>query len=111
MFKGTARHPAGELDRAVTEIGGTGNAFTTSDVTAYYQVVPPDALASMMDFEADRMRGLILTEEVIGSERDVVLEERRMRTDSNPQALLQEEVNATLFQNHPYRIPHHWLDA
>lgn len=105
MFKGTARHPAGELDRAVTEIGGSGNAFTTSDVTAYYQVVPPDALASMMDFEADRMRGLILTEDVIGSERDVVLEERRMRTDSNPQALLQEEVNATLFQNHPYRIP------
>lgn len=105
MFKGTARHPAGELDRFVTEIGGSGNAFTTTDVTAYYQVVPPDALASVMDFEADRMRGLILTEDVIGSERDVVLEERRMRTDSNPQAVLQEEVNATLFQNHPYRVP------
>lgn len=105
MFKGTARHPAGELDRFVTEIGGNGNAFTTSDVTAYYQVVPPDALANVMDFEADRMRGLILTEDVIGAERDVVLEERRMRTDGNPQALLQEEVNATLFQNHPYRIP------
>ena len=105
MFKGTARHPAGELDRFVTEIGGSGNAFTTTDVTAYYQVIPPDALADVMDFEADRMRGLILTEDVIGSERDVVLEERRMRTDGNPQALLQEEVNATLFQNHPYRIP------
>lgn len=105
MFKGTARYPAGELDRVVTEMGGNGNAFTTSDVTAYFQVVPPDALATMMDFEADRMRGLILAEDVIGAERDVVLEERRMRTDGSPQALLQEEVNATLFQNHPYRIP------
>jgi zinc protease len=105
MFKGTAKHPAGELDRVIAEIGGSGNAFTSSDVTAYFQVVPPDALATMMDFESDRMRGLILTEDVIGAERDVVLEERRMRTDGSPQALLQEEVNATLFQNHPYRIP------
>lgn len=105
MFKGTAKHPGGELDRVVTEMGGSGNAVTTSDFTAYFQTVPADALATMMDFEADRMRGLILTDDVIGSERDVVLEERRMRVDSSPQALLQEEATATLFQNHPYRIP------
>ena len=105
MFKGTERHPAGELDRVVTEMGGNTNAFTTSDVTAYFQTVPPDALATMMDFESDRMRGLQLTEEVIGSERDVVLEERRMRVDGSPQSVLQEELNATLYQNHPYRIP------
>ena len=105
MFKGTQKHPAGELDRVVTEIGGSGNAVTTSDFTAYFQTVPPDALATMMDFEADRMNGLILTDDVIGAERDVVLEERRMRVDSSPQGLLQEEATATLFQNHPYRIP------
>lgn len=105
MFKGTVKHPAGELDRLVTEIGGNGNAVTTSDFTTYFQTVPADALATMMDIEADRMRGLVLTDDVIGSERDVVLEERRMRVDGSPQALLQEETTATLFQNHPYRIP------
>ncbi|UJW86775.1 M16 family metallopeptidase [Devosia sp. SL43] len=105
MFKGTAKHPGGELDRVVYELGGTGNAFTSYDYTAYYQIVPPEALATMMDFEADRMRGLILSEDVIGAERDVVLEERRMRIEGSPQALLGEETSATLFQNHPYRIP------
>ncbi|MGV8831993.1 MAG: M16 family metallopeptidase [Devosia sp.] len=105
MFKGTARHPAGELDSAVAELGGNLNAFTTADVTAYFETVPPDALAAMMDFEADRMRGLGLTDDVIGAERDVVLEERRQRVDSSPQALLSEEFTATLYQNHPYGIP------
>jgi zinc protease len=59
----------------------------------------------MMSFEADRMRNLILTDQVIGPERDVILEERRARVDGNPEALLSEEVQATLYQNHPYRIP------
>ena len=67
--------------------------------------MPPDALAHMMYFEADRMRGLILSEDVIGAERDVVLEERRLRIEGSPQALLGEETSATLYQNHPYRIP------
>lgn len=105
MFKGTERHPAGELDAAVTELGGNLNAFTTADVTAYFETVPPEALADMMDFEADRMRGLVLSEEVIGSERDVVLEERRQRVESSAQSLLSEEFTATLYQNHPYGIP------
>jgi zinc protease len=105
MFKGTAKHPAGELDRVVNELGGSHNAFTTTDVTAYMQTIPPEALATMMDFEADRMRGLVLTPEIIGEERNVVIEERRQRTDSNPQGVLGEEVTATLYQNHPYRIP------
>ena len=105
MFKGTARHPAGEMDRVIAEIGGYSNAFTTKDVTVYHQTVPPDFLDEMMDFEADRMRGLILTEDVIGAERDVVLEERRQRVEVSPQALLAEETAATLYQNHPYRIP------
>ena len=105
MFKGTARHPAGAMDRVIAEIGGYTNAFTTKDVTVYHQTVPPDFLDEMMDFEADRMRGLVLTEEVIGAERDVVLEERRQRVDGSPQALLAEETAATAYQNHPYRIP------
>jgi zinc protease len=105
MFKGTAKHPAGELDRVVAELGGNHNAFTTTDVTAYMQTIPPDALATMMDIEADRMTGLVLTPEIIGAERDVVIEERRQRTDSNPQGILAEEVNAALYQNHPYAIP------
>jgi zinc protease len=105
MFKGTERHPAGALDTAVSALGGNLNAFTTADVTAYFETVPADALAQMMDFEADRMRGLVLTEDVIGAERDVVLEERRQRVESSPQALLNEEFAATLYQNHPYGIP------
>jgi zinc protease len=105
MFKGTTKHPAGEFDAKVAEIGGNGNAFTSYDYTAFYQTVTPEALETMMDFEADRMRNLILTDQVIGTERDVVLEERRSRIENNPEALLSEEVDATLYQNQPYRIP------
>ncbi|WP_181592221.1 M16 family metallopeptidase [Mesorhizobium atlanticum] len=105
MFKATANHAAGEFDRAVSEIGGSNNAFTSYDYTAFHETVPPSALEQMMGFEADRMRNLILTDDVIKTERDVILEERRSRIDSNPQAVLDEEVDATLWQNQPYRIP------
>ncbi len=105
MFKGTEKHEAGEFGAKIAEIGGSENAFTSDDYTAYYQTVPPEALGAMMEYEADRMRGLILTDQVIGPERDVVLEERRSRIETNPEALLAEEIDATLYQNHPYRIP------
>lgn len=105
MFKGTANHPAGEFSARVAEIGGEENAFTSSDYTAYYQRVAPEALADMMAFEADRMRNLVLTDEVIKPERDVVLEERRSRIDNNPGSILAEELDATLYQNSPYGIP------
>lgn len=105
MFKGTTNHKAGEFGQKVAEIGGSENAFTTYDYTAYHQTVTPAALETMMSFEADRMRNLVLTDAVIGPERDVILEERRSRIDSNPGALLSEEVDATLFQNEPYRFP------
>ena len=105
MFKGTSTHEAGEFGRKVAEIGGSENAFTSYDYTAYFQQVSPDALETMMSFEADRMRNLILTDQVIGPERDVILEERRSRVEGNPESLLSEEVQATLYQNHPYRIP------
>ncbi|MFD2345847.1 M16 family metallopeptidase [Sinorhizobium terangae] len=105
MFKGTKEHPAGEFGAKVAEIGGEENAFTSSDYTAYYQTVPPEALGTMMEFEADRMRHLELTDAVIASERDVILEERRWRIENDPERLLEEEMQATLYQNHPYRIP------
>jgi zinc protease len=105
MFKGTKAHKAGEFGAEIAKIGGSENAFTSDDYTAYYQTVTPEALETMMEYEADRMRGLILTDAVIGPERDVVLEERRSRIENNPEALLSEEIDATLYQNHPYRIP------
>lgn len=105
MFKGTEKYPAGTLDRMVSELGGDTNAFTTADVTVYFQTVPPDALDDMMAIEADRMRNLVLPEDVIAAERAVVMDERRQRVDARPQSILSEELTATLFQNHPYRIP------
>jgi zinc protease len=105
MFKGTSKHKAGEFGAKIAEIGGSENAFTSYDYTAYFQQVSPEALETMMSFEADRMRNLILTDQVISPERDVILEERRSRVEGDPDGLLSEEIQATLFQNHPYRIP------
>jgi zinc protease len=105
MFKGTKAHPAGEFSNTVSELGGQENAFTSYDYTAYYQRVPKEALKTLMEFEADRMTGLVLTDEVVLPERDVILEERRSRTDSDPAAQLSEVVSATLWMNHPYGLP------
>ncbi len=105
MFKSTKNHPQGEFSAAVAEIGGQENAFTSFDYTAYYQQVAPSALKSMMEFEADRMRNLVLTDEVVATERDVIIEERVSRVENDPGGLLGEEINATLYQNHPYRTP------
>ncbi|WP_394890222.1 M16 family metallopeptidase [Mesorhizobium sp. AaZ16] len=106
MFKAaTINHAAGELGRAVSAIGGSINAFTSNDYTAYFERVAPSALEQMMRFEADRMVNLVLKEDDIKTERDVILEERRSRIDNDPQAVLHEEVAATLWQNQPYRIP------
>jgi zinc protease len=105
MFKGTEKHAKGEFSNMVSELGGQENAFTSYDYTAYYQRVPREHLGTMMAYEADRMSNLVLKDEDVIPERDVVLEERRMRTDSNPQAQLQESVDATLYVHHPYGNP------
>ena len=105
MFKGTKKHPKGQFSEVVAELGGQENAFTSNDYTAYFQRVAKEHLGVMMDFEADRMRGLVLSEEVVNPERDVVLEERRMRTDSDPSAQLGEAVQSALFPHHPYGTP------
>jgi zinc protease len=105
MFKGTAKHPAGEFSQTVLKIGGNENAFTSTDYTGYYQRVPRDQLNKMMEFEADRMTGLILKDENVLPERDVVLEEYNMRVANSPDARLTEQVMAALYLNHPYGRP------
>jgi zinc protease len=105
MFKGTQQHPPGEFSNVVAELGGQENAFTANDYTAYYQRLPKEHLATAMAFEADRMTGLSLAADIVDPERDVVLEERRMRVDSDPAAELGEALHAALFVHHPYGIP------
>ncbi len=105
MFKATKNHPANAFSRAVADIGGEDNAFTSYDYTAYYQKVPPDALGAMMAFEADRMVHLVLNEQAVATERDVILEERRSRIDNDPGSVMAEEMQTVIYQNHPYRMP------
>lgn len=105
MFKGTAKNPAGRFSQAVAAIGGQENAFTSGDYTAFYQRVPSEQLKTVMDFEADRMTGLQLTDEVVLPEREVILEEWNQRVGNNPRARLGEQIDAALFLNSPYGKP------
>src|SRR5436305_9336063 len=105
MFKGTAAHPPGEFSQTVLRIGGNENAFTSTDYTGYFQRVPREQLAKMLEFEADRMTGLVLKDENVLPERDVVLEEFNMRIANNPEARLSEQLVASLYLNHPYGRP------
>lgn len=105
MFKGSPNVATGEFSKTVKSMGGHDNAFTSYDFTAYYQSVPVSALSAVMRMEADRMQGLLLPEEEILSERDVVLEERRQRTENDPRAYFGEQLSAMLFVNHPYGNP------
>lgn len=105
MFKGTAKYPAGAFSKQLAALGGQENAFTSYDYTAYFQRVAREHLAAVMEYEADRMTGLAFDEAVVAPERDVVLEERRMRVDADPGAQLSEEMTAALFMHHPYGLP------
>ncbi len=105
MFKGTNVMAPGEYSKILARNGGRENAFTSNDTTAYYQVVAVDRLELVMKLEADRMVNLVLTDADVLPERNVVVEERRARTDNNPAALLDEQMSAALYLNHPYRIP------
>src|SRR5438445_5211614 len=105
MFKGTAKNPAGRFSQVIATIGGQENAFTAADYTGYFQRVPRDQLQTMMEFEADRMTGLVLTDEVVRPELNVVLEEHNMRVGNNPAARLGEQMDAALYLNHPYGRP------
>jgi zinc protease len=105
MFKATESMASGEFSKTIARLGGQDNAFTSQDVTAYFQRIARDRLPTVMKMEAERMTKLRLEEKEVLTERDVIEEERRSRTDNNPTAILAEEMNATLYQSHPYRIP------
>ena len=105
MFKGTKTLKPGEFSKTVKENGGVDNAFTSYDYTGYFQRVAADRLPLMMQLEADRMRNLVLSEEDVITERNVVIEERRTRVDSDPNSQFQEQRRAMMFMNHPYRNP------
>ena len=105
MFKGTEKIGPEEFSRIIQENGGNNNAFTSYDYTAYFENLSSDRIQVAIDLEADRMQNLMLREEDFRTERMVVMEERRMRTEDNPQAVLFEQIMATTFQIQPYRWP------
>ncbi|WP_173069397.1 M16 family metallopeptidase [Sulfurimicrobium lacus] len=105
MFKGTRKVPAGQFSKIIAEAGGRENAFTSHDYTAYFQQLQVDKLPLAFKLEADRMANLALTEREFSKEIKVVMEERRMRTDDNPQSLVGEQLNALAFEAHPYHHP------
>ena len=105
MFKGTEKVGPNEFSAILEAQGGDDNAFTSWDYTAYYQHIAADRLDMVMELEADRMRNLRLTEDDVMTEREVILEERAQRTDSDPGSLLSEQMRAAQFMNHPYGIP------
>lgn len=105
MFKGTDDIAPGDFSKIVARHGGSDNAMTSADFTAYFQNIAKDRLEMVMTMEADRMTNLRLLERDVLAERDVVLEERRSRVDNQPSSLLGEQVNAAQYLNHPYRLP------
>jgi len=105
LFKGTKRNPQGLFSQTVSNIGGQENAFTSSDYTGYFQRTAREHLKMLMEFESDRMTGLVLTDDVVKPELQVVLEEQNMRVANNPAARLAEQVDAALYLNHPYGRP------
>ena len=105
MFKSTDKIPMGEFSKIIAKLGGQDNAFTGHDVTSYFQRIAKDKLSTVMEMEADRMVNLRLTEKEVSTERDVIFEERRSRIENNPNAILDEQMDAALFTNHPYGIP------
>ncbi len=105
MFKGTTAVPKGGFSSTVARIGGQQNAFTSYDYTGYFETVARDQLELVIRLEADRMVNLKLTDAEVNPERQVILEERAMRTDSRPGALLEEQMSAAQFLNHPYHRP------
>ena len=105
MFKGTPTYGPRQFAQLVEQNGGQDNAFTSQDVTSYYVNIAADKLDLVIDLEADRMQNLLLDAREINSEREVVIEERRTRTEDDPGGFLGEEVSALAYKNHPYGHP------
>ncbi len=105
MFQGTTTTPSGEFAHIVASHGGHANAFTSHDYTAYYVSIAKEHLPLIMQMEADRMLHLAPSQENFLKEREVIIEERRMSIENKPEALLNEEMQAALYRNHPYHTP------
>ena len=105
MFKGTQKHPPGEFSRIIAANGGRENAFTGQDYTAYFQMLEKTRLPVSFELEADRMRNLKLIEAEFAKEHQVVLEERRLRTDDQPRSKMQEHFESVAYSNSPYKNP------
>ncbi|MDA3857937.1 MAG: pitrilysin family protein, partial [Roseovarius sp.] len=105
LFKGTETVEPGEFSATVSRNGGSDNAFTSYDYTAYFQRIAADRLELMMRMESDRMVNLLLGEGDIATERDVIIEERNQRVENNPAALFREQKNTVQYLNHHYGVP------
>lgn len=111
MFKGTEKVPDGQFSKLVAAAGGRENAFTNRDTTVYFQQLQKDKLPIALELEADRMANLQLKDEAFSKEIQVVMEERRMRTEDNPQSVVYEQLMSVAWQAHPYRRPIiGWMD-
>jgi zinc protease len=105
MFNGSRKYGPKEFDRRLEAAGGTSNAYTSNDVTAYYEDFAAEALPVVLDLEADRMASLVIDDSSLAREREVVKEERRYRTDNDIDGLMEEAMGALVFLAHPYRWP------
>ena len=105
MFKGTKTLAPGEFSTTVKKLGGNDNAFTSQDYTAYFQSIAKEHLETVMAMEADRMQNLNPPEDHFTSEKKVVIEERRQRTENDPRGLFGEQLRNALYVNHPYGLP------
>lgn len=105
MFNGAQKYGPGQFDRLLESNGGTSNAYTSNDVTVYYEDFMSEALPLVVDLESDRMKSLQVTPKMLESERRVVMEERRLRVDNEIGGLLDEELSSLLWKAHPYRWP------
>ena len=111
MFKGTSKYPLGEFSQILAGVGARDNAFTSRDFTAYYQLLDVSKIETSFELESDRMAQINLDEEEFIKELEVVKEERRLRTEDNPNSLTYEQFNATAFLSSPYNHPViGWMD-
>ncbi|MGV3619692.1 MAG: M16 family metallopeptidase [Archangium sp.] len=105
MFNGAKKYGPGQFDKVLESNGGTSNAYTSNDVTVYYEDFTAEALEKVIDLESDRMRSLQVTPKMLESERQVVMEERRLRVDNEIGGLMDEELSTLVWKAHPYRWP------
>tara|TARA_X000000950_G_scaffold225465_1_gene271882 strand:+ start:722 stop:2023 length:1302 start_codon:yes stop_codon:yes gene_type:complete len=105
MFKGTKKFPGSTFSNFISKNGGSENAFTSYDYTAYFQTITSDKIEQVLEMEADRMQNLVLTKSEVETEKKVILEERNQRIDSRPSSILDQDMRKSLFPNHTYGIP------